>query len=90
MTVAPVLCPAKAKVGKFALMLPRLSKTMRAKSFCASAPRIRFAGRGLLPRTKSWFKDTLKLSRFLYMDAVLASLLINLIALGTPLFTMNV
>ena len=43
-----------------------------------------------LPRTKSWFKDTLKLSRFLYMDAVLASLLINLIALGTPLFTMNV
>ena len=43
-----------------------------------------------MPRTKSWFKDTLKLSRFLYMDAVLASLLINLIALGTPLFTMNV
>ncbi len=43
-----------------------------------------------LPRTKSWLIDTLKLSRFLYMDAVLASLLINLIALCTPLFTMNV
>lgn len=42
------------------------------------------------PRTKSWFKDTLKLSRFLYMDAVLASLLINIIALATPLFIMNV
>ncbi|MFP1740081.1 type I secretion system permease/ATPase [Lonsdalea quercina] len=44
----------------------------------------------LIPRTKSWFKDTLKLSRFLYMDAILASLLINLIALATPLFVMNV
>ncbi|MEQ9860972.1 type I secretion system permease/ATPase [Pectobacterium cacticida] len=44
----------------------------------------------LIPRTKSWFKDTLKLSRFLYLDAVLASLLINIIALATPLFVMNV
>lgn len=44
----------------------------------------------LLPRTRTWFRDTLKLSRFLYVDAVIASLLINLIALGTPLFTMNV
>ncbi|ATA22968.1 ABC transporter [Brenneria goodwinii] len=44
----------------------------------------------LIPRTKSWFKDTLKLSRFLYMDAVLASLLVNIIALATPLFIMNV
>lgn len=43
-----------------------------------------------IPRTKSWFKDTLKLSRFLYVDAVVASFLINLIALATPLFVMNV
>ena len=44
----------------------------------------------LIPRTKSWFRDTLKRSRWLYTDAVVASLLINLIGLGAPLFVMNV
>jgi ATP-binding cassette, subfamily C, bacterial LapB len=44
----------------------------------------------LIPRTKAWFKDTLFLSKRMYIDAIGASLLINLIALGTPLFTMNV
>lgn len=44
----------------------------------------------LIPHTKSWFKDTLRLSRFLYVDAVLASFIINIIALATPLFVMNV
>ncbi|MNQ54893.1 Toxin RTX-I translocation ATP-binding protein [compost metagenome] len=44
----------------------------------------------LIPRTRSWFRDTLKRSRWLYMDAVAASLLINLIGLGAPLFVMNV
>lgn len=44
----------------------------------------------LLPRTRTWFRDTLKLSRFLYVDAIVASFLINIIALCTPLFIMNV
>ncbi|MHC5350739.1 type I secretion system permease/ATPase [Pseudomonas sp. A46] len=44
----------------------------------------------LIPRTRSWFRDTLKRSRWLYIDAVAASLLINLIGLGAPLFVMNV
>jgi len=44
----------------------------------------------LIPRAKSWFRDTLKRSRWLYIDAVAASLLINLIALAAPLFVMNV
>ncbi|AOE86886.1 type I secretion system permease/ATPase [Pseudomonas sp. TCU-HL1] len=44
----------------------------------------------LIPRTQSWFRDTLKRSRWLYIDAVAASLLINLIGLGAPLFVMNV
>ena len=43
-----------------------------------------------IPQTKSWFKDTLKLSKFLYFDSIVASFLINLIALATPLFVMNV
>ncbi|MHA6492805.1 type I secretion system permease/ATPase [Pseudomonas borbori] len=44
----------------------------------------------LIPRAKSWFRDTLKRSRWLYIDAIAASLLINLIGLATPLFVMNV
>lgn len=43
-----------------------------------------------IPHTKSWFKDTLKLSKFLYLDAVVASFIINVIAIATPLFVMNV
>ncbi|WP_437883340.1 type I secretion system permease/ATPase [Pseudomonas sp. LRF_L74] len=44
----------------------------------------------LIPRVKHWFRDTLRRSRWLYIDAVAASLLINLIGLGAPLFVMNV
>ena len=43
-----------------------------------------------LPRTKAWFQDTLRLSKFLYVDAVVASFLVNLVALAAPLFVMNV
>ena len=44
----------------------------------------------LIPRARSWFKDTLKLSRWLYADAIAASFVINLVALAAPLFVMNV
>ncbi|AIG04070.1 ABC transporter-like protein [Pseudomonas fluorescens] len=44
----------------------------------------------LIPRARSWFRDTLKRSRWLYADAIAASFLINLIALAAPLFVMNV
>ncbi len=44
----------------------------------------------LVPRAKAWFRDTLRLSRWLYADAIAASLLINVIALFAPLFVMNV
>ncbi|WP_414704365.1 type I secretion system permease/ATPase [Pseudomonas sp. UBA4194] len=43
----------------------------------------------LLPRVNAWFRDTLKLSRWLYSDALLASLLINLLGLMVPLFVMQ-
>lgn len=43
----------------------------------------------LMPRVNAWFRDTLKLSRWLYSDAVLASLLINLLGLMVPLFVMQ-
>lgn len=44
----------------------------------------------MIPRATSWFRDTLKRSRWPYIDAIAASLLINLIGLATPLFVMNV
>ena len=44
----------------------------------------------LIPRAKSWFKDTLQRSRWLYIDAIAASLIINIIAMAAPLFVMNV
>ena len=43
----------------------------------------------LMPRVQAWFRDTLKLSRWLYSDALLASLLINLLGLMVPLFVMQ-
>ncbi|RAU49699.1 MULTISPECIES: type I secretion system permease/ATPase [unclassified Pseudomonas] len=43
----------------------------------------------LVPRVNAWFRDTLKLSRWLYSDAILASLLINLLGLMVPLFVMQ-
>lgn len=43
----------------------------------------------LVPRVQSWFRDTLKLSRGLYADALLASLLINVLGLMVPLFVMQ-
>ncbi|UVE45836.1 type I secretion system permease/ATPase [Pseudomonas chlororaphis] len=44
----------------------------------------------LIPRARSWFRDTLKRSRWLYADAIAASFLINVIAMAAPLFVMNV
>lgn len=43
----------------------------------------------LVPRVEAWFRDTLKLSRWLYTDAILASLLINLLGMMVPLFVMQ-
>lgn len=43
----------------------------------------------LVPRVKAWFRDTLQRSRSLYGDAILASLLINILGLMVPLFVMQ-
>ncbi len=41
-------------------------------------------------RQKHWFWDTIKLSLPIYKDVLLASLLVNLFVLATPLFSRNV
>lgn len=43
-----------------------------------------------LTHQKHWFWSTLGFSRKIYLDCILASILINLFVLATPLFTMNV
>jgi len=46
--------------------------------------------RTLQQEQNHWFWDTLKLSAPIYRDVLIASFLINLFVLATPLFTMNV
>lgn len=43
-----------------------------------------------LKKHKHWFWNTLGFSKKIYFDCILASILINLFVLATPLFTMNV
>lgn len=45
---------------------------------------------GAIPTDGSWFWRTVQKSRNLYLEVLVASLLINLFALVTPLFVMNV
>ncbi|WP_152228221.1 type I secretion system permease/ATPase [Pseudomonas sp. SCB32] len=47
------------------------------------------ARKPLVPRVEAWFRDTLRLSRWLYTDAMVASLLINLLGMLVPLFVMQ-
>lgn len=85
------IMPSETEGGEITVDRPTLEQDYLGLVMFAQ-PRHQFdiQSDSLIPRTKSWFKDTLKLSRFLYMDAVLASLLVNIIALATPLFIMNV
>ncbi|MCB9963609.1 MAG: type I secretion system permease/ATPase [Rhodospirillales bacterium] len=48
------------------------------------------AGPAEIDTTKDWFKGTLLAHKSLYMEVILAALLINLFALVSPLFVMNV
>ena len=83
--------PCESEGGEVLVSFEALSEDYSGQVFFAQ-PQHKFdLNRGeLIPRTKSWFRDTLKRSRWLYVDAVAASLLINLIGLVTPLFVMNV
>jgi ATP-binding cassette subfamily C protein LapB len=58
-----------------------------------AAPAHRFDSRATgsaVPRARHWFWDTVARAWPIYGEVLIASLLINLFALATPLFTMNV
>ncbi len=83
--------PSESEGGEVWIDAQELAADYSGQAFFAQ-PRHRFdIDRGeLIPRTQSWFRDTLMLSRGLYVDAIAASLIINLIGLIIPLFVMNV
>ncbi|MES2819821.1 MAG: type I secretion system permease/ATPase [Pseudomonadota bacterium] len=85
------LMPSETEGGEVTVPRAVLEQDYAGLVFFAQ-PRHRFdlGHQHLIPRTQAWFRDTLKLSRWLYADAIAASLVINLIALATPLFVMNV
>ncbi len=85
------IMPSESEGGEVLVDIALLAEDYVGRSFFAQ-PRHRFdMARGeLIPRARAWFRDTLKRSRWLYADALAASVLINLIGLATPLFVMNV
>ena len=85
------LMPGETEGGAITLDITELEKLYAGKAiFIQPIHEYDTQPTALIPRTKAWFQDTLKLSKFLYLDAVVASFLINLIALCSPLFVMNV
>lgn len=85
------LLPSETEGGEITLSRETLAENYSGRAIFIS-PEHEFDAQptATLPRTTAWFQDTLKLSKFLYFDAVIASFLINLVALCAPLFVMNV
>ena len=85
------IMPSESEGGEVRVSAEALAGDYSGRVFFAQ-PQHKFDfNRGeLIPRATSWFRDTLKRSRWLYIDAIAASFLINLIGLATPLFVMNV
>ncbi|HSC84306.1 MAG TPA: type I secretion system permease/ATPase, partial [Pseudomonas sp.] len=85
-----LILPCEADGGEQWVSREHLNQEYSGKAFFAR-PRheLEDAHAPLVPRVEAWFRDTLKLSRWLYTDAVLASLLINLLGLMVPLFVMQ-
>jgi len=85
------LLPSETEGGEITVLPETLAENYSGRAIFIS-PEHEFDAQptATLPRTKSWFQDTLRLSKFLYLDAVVASFLVNLVALSAPLFVMNV
>lgn len=85
------IMPSESEGGEVRVSAETLAEDYSGRVFFAQPLHKFDFNRGeLIPRATSWFRDTLKRSRWLYIDAIAASFLINLIGLATPLFVMNV
>ncbi|MFD1007137.1 type I secretion system permease/ATPase [Oceanisphaera ostreae] len=101
---AGVLLEIDSEQNRYRMMLPEsgdgeqwLAVDALSKSYTGhvifTKPKFRYDARS--PKTLDtqdghWFWGTLRRSTFIYRDVLIGSLLINLFALVTPLFTMNV
>ncbi|MDX1724850.1 MAG: type I secretion system permease/ATPase [Pseudomonas sp.] len=85
-----LILPCEADGGEQRVTREQLAEGYSGQAFFAR-PRhaLEDARTPLLPRIDAWFRDTLKLSRWLYADAMLASLLVNVLGLMVPLFVMQ-
>ncbi|MDP3978957.1 MAG: type I secretion system permease/ATPase [Pseudomonas sp.] len=85
-----LILPCEADGGEQRVTREQLAEGYSGQAFFAR-PRheLEDAHTPLLPRIDAWFRDTLKLSRWLYTDAMLASLLVNVLGLMVPLFVMQ-
>ena len=85
-----LILPCEADGGEQRVTREQLAEGYSGQAFFAR-PRheLEDARTPLLPRIDAWFRDTLKLSRWLYTDAMLASLLVNVLGLMVPLFVMQ-
>ncbi|MCW3150754.1 type I secretion system permease/ATPase [Stutzerimonas stutzeri] len=85
-----LILPCEADGGEQWVDIAALDAEYSGQAFFAR-PRheLEEARNPLLPRVHAWFRDTLKLSRWLYADAMLASLLVNILGLMVPLFVMQ-
>ena len=85
-----LLLPCEADGGEQWVERPILEAAYSGRALFARPRHTLEAVRSpLLPRVEAWFRDTLRHSRGLYSDALLASLLINLLGLTVPLFVMQ-
>lgn len=85
-----LILPSEADGGEQWVTRDALAEDYRGEAFFAR-PRheLEEARNPLLPRVHAWFRDTLKLSRWLYADAMVATLLVNTLGLMVPLFVMQ-
>ncbi|WP_437881319.1 type I secretion system permease/ATPase [Pseudomonas sp. LRF_L74] len=85
-----LILPCEADGGEQWIEAEELDQEYSGQAFFARPQHpLESVRKPLVPRVDAWFRDTLRLSRRLYADALLASLLINLLGLAVPLFVMQ-
>ena len=85
-----LILPSEAEGGEQWVTREELAETYSGQAlFARPRHELEDLRSPLVPRVEAWFRDTLKLSRWLYSDAILASLCINVLGLMVPLFVMQ-
>ncbi|MDG9855323.1 type I secretion system permease/ATPase [Pseudomonas nitroreducens] len=85
-----LILPCETEGGEQAVSAEELAAQYSGQAlFARPRHELEAARKPLVPRVEAWFRDTLRLSRWLYTDALVASLLINLLGMLVPLFVMQ-